>query len=712
MRLTTTYLILFACLLFSCENTPPTSDIDLAGKDWPVYGGDLGGNQYSSLKQVNSENVKQLELAWTYKSDEIGDKNNTQIQCNPLIIDGVLYATSPKIKFFALNAATGEELWSFDPFSMISTQTGFGVNRGLHYWKEGKDVRILGTAGSFLFAIDAKTGLPVESFGDKGKVDLHLGLGEESKERFVGSNSPGVIFEDLLILGTRVSEGKGAAPGYIRAYEVKTGKIKWIFHTIPREGEFGADTWPEGKLDQMGGANSWAGMSLDKKRGMVFIPTGSASFDFYGGDRPGDNLFANCILALNARTGERIWHYQTVKHDLWDRDLPAAPNLISLNIEGKKVDAVAQISKAAWVYVLDRETGEPLFPIEEKSVPASDLPGEYTAATQPFPTLPPPFSRQELTEDGLTDIGEENHAFALQRFKQVRSKGQFEPPSQEGTVIFPGFDGGGEWGGASVDPSGIMYINASEMAWILTMVPLFEEEEGNILIKGKNLYMRSCATCHSSDLSGGAFMGTIPSLVGVKNRLSGKDILSVMENGKGNMPAFSFIKEENREAIKEFLLAYDPDKEAKETVGTEPTYFASTGYHRFFDQEGYPAVKPPWGTLNAIDLNKGEILWQKTLGELPELTARGIPPTGTENYGGPVSTAGNLIFIAASKDEKFHAFDKTSGEVLWEVVLPAGGYATPSIYMVEGKQFIVIAAGGGKMGTDSGDSYLAFSLPD
>ncbi len=697
-------------LITSCEANDPQREF-LPG-EWPVYQGDNNSSQYSPLTEINTGNVNQLEVAWIFNTGDVGDRDRSEIQCNPLMIDGTLYGTTPRLKLFALDAATGQEKWRFDPFSdkRIYLQTR---NRGVAYWASGDRKRIFLTAGNRLFSVDAETGLSDKNFGDgNGYIFLTEGLGRDLRSLDVSATTPGIIYKNLFILGSRVAETAGAAPGHIRAFDVLSGEQKWIFHTIPQPGEFGHDTWPKDAWQTTGGANSWSGISLDAERGIVYVPTGSPAFDFYGGDRPGDNLFGNCLIALNAATGERIWHYQFVRHDIWDRDLPARPNLLTLTIDGKTIDAVAQITKSGHVFIFNRETGEPLFPIEEVPAAPSDLRGEWTAATQPLPLKPPPFARQILTEDNVTNISPESRALVLEQLRLVRSGGQFVPPSVEGTVIYPGFDGGGEWGGAAHDPNnGIMYVNSNEMAWILTMVDLNAEYEGTVPSIGRNTYMAFCAGCHGANRSGDG-KNVNPSLIGIDKRMNKADVLSLLETGKGAMPAFNVISDEHKRALVDFLFS-DP-LPARESAISEQVMeisYSHTGYNRFYDPEGYPAVKPPWGTLNAIDLNKGEIKWQVPLGEFPELTARGIPPTGTENYGGPIVTAGGVVFIGASQDEKFRAFDAETGEILWETQLPAGGYATPCTYEVNGRQFVVIACGGGKMGTKSADAYVAFSLP-
>ncbi len=712
-------LVIWSCIgIFGCSSKQDPYTI------WETYQGDPGSNQYSSLGQINKGNVDQLKVAWVYQTgDSLGQQS--QIQCNPIIVDDILYATSPAIKLIALHAATGELLWEFDPALDFSPH----VNRGVTYWESGSDKRILFTAGSLLFAIDAITGKPVVSFGTAGVTSLKAGLGPRAADLFVISTSPGVIYKDLYIIGTRVSENADAAPGYIRAFNARTGAVEWVFHTIPKPGEYGYETWPEDAYGKIGGANAWAGISLDVERGVVYAPTGSASFDFWGGNRTGSNLFANCIIAIDAETGQRLWHYQTVHHDLWDRDLPAPPNLVTVTHNGIKIDAVAQVTKSGYVFLLDRDTGKPLFPVEERPVKKSDLKGEKAWPTQPFPLKPPPFARQHFSEDEITDISPEAHEYVKTIWTTTKTGEQFIPPSTQGTMYFPGFDGGAEWGGASYDSNaGILYVNANEMPWIQHMVELeldMEDQSEPKTIKdaGEKVYKTNCAICHGQTRQGNT-AGTYPPLLKLEKGLPREITMNIIEKGKGFMPSFNQFSKEKKNALLAFL--YDETVQIDQGNNVNQNWldalskelrefaipYSHTGYNRFFDQEGYPAVKPPWGTLNAIDLNKGEILWQVPLGEFEELTKRGIPKTGTENYGGPVATAGGLIFIAASKDEYIRAFDKETGMELWKHKLPAGGYATPSVFEVNDQQYVVIACGGGKMGTKPGDYYIAFSLPN
>ncbi len=696
-----------------------------ADVDWPVYLGDKASSHFSALKQVNRRNVDRLEVAWIYRAGGMDGQNRSQIQCNPLIVDGILYGTTPDAQLFALSADTGKERWRFNPSSVPGLTKG-GVNRGLVFWADGHDRRLLYGNDHFLHAIDADTGRRVAGFGEGGTIDLKGDLGRDVSGLTLNSTTPGVIFGDLLIMGMRLGEGPApAAPGHIRAYDVRTGRLVWRFNTIPGPGEFGHDTWPPNAHRYVGGGNVWTGFALDEKRGLVFCPTGSATYDFWGGNRLGENLFANCLIALDARTGRRVWHRQIVHHDLWDKDLPAPPNLLTVQRDGKKVDAVAQVTKSGHVFVFNRETGEPLFPIREVAVPRSDLQGESAWPTQPLPVKPAPFSRQLLTYDELTDLSPEAHRQALDRFAKLRPHTPYLPPSREGTIIFPGFDGGAEWGGAATDPDGVLYVNGNEMAWILEMVET-RRAGAEPLATGEAIFLQICAACHGVDRKGNAAQN-VPSLVGVEQRLKKADVLALLKTGKGVMPSFDFLTEKQRQMVVDHLLGVPPSTRpadgsgakaaaarvetstGQDVLGTVP--YTATGYNRWLDTNGYPAIKPPWGTLNAIDLNTGEYRWRVPLGEWPELTAKGIPLTGTENYGGPVVTAGGLVFIAASRDEHLRAFDRETGRELWKVKLPAAGYATPATYSVNGRQYVVIACGGGKIGTKSGDAYVAFALP-
>lgn len=689
----------------------PIAAAHAADTDWPHYLGDKSSSHYSSLDQITPDNVARLHVVWTFHSGGADPQNRSQIQCNPLVIGGVLYGTTPDFQLVAVDAVAGTEKWRFDPAKEGLPKSG--LNRGLVHWSGGEEARILYANDRYLHAIDLRSGKRIPDFGKNGSVDLKEGLGREASDLYLTANTPGVIYRDLLIMGMRLGEGPApAAPGPIRAYNVRTGELIWRFNTIPQPGEPGHETWPPDAHRRVGGANVWTGFALDETRGLVFCPTGSAAFDFWGGDRTGQNLYANCLLALDAATGKRVWHFQFVHHDLWDRDLPAPPNLITVTRDGRRIDAVAQVTKSGHVFVFDRATGEPLFPVEEKPVPPSDLPGESAWPSQPFPQKPAPFSRQVFSHDQITDISPAAHRAVLDRFAKLKPHAPFTPPSEQGSIIFPGFDGGAEWGGAAADPDGMLYINANEMPWILTMVPT----QGNAAATtGEGLYSQLCAACHGIDRKGNPAQN-VPSLVEVAQRLKKSDVMSLLQTGRNVMPSFAFLNEVQREQLASFLFGVANDPARKTEPGSEShlatSPYTTTGYNRWLDPEGYPAVKPPWGTLQAIDLNTGDSKWSVPLGEYPELTARGVAKTGTENYGGPVVTAGGLVFIAASRDEHLRAFDRRTGKELWKAKLPAGGYATPATYSVLGKQYVVVACGGGKMGTKSGDAYVAFALPD
>jgi quinoprotein glucose dehydrogenase len=685
--------------------SPLASAADPANADWSSYLGDKQRSLYSPLKQIDKSNVAKLQVAWTY---ETGDKG--EYQANNLIVAGVLYTPTPTRKVVALDAATGRELWKWEPATERSG-AGKGRQRGLVFWQndDGSEQRIFTGVGNYLFALDAKTGATIRSFGENGSIHLGSGLDTPTPPA-VGLNTPGVIYKDMLIIG-----GIGG-PGALRALDVHTGERRWIFHLIPRPGEVGYETWPPEAYKTATGLMPWCGQSLDEKRGIVYISSKTAEPDFYGAERHGDNLFANSLVALDANTGQRLWHYQIVHHDLLDRDLPCPPVLLTVTHEGKKIDAVAQGTKQGLLFVFDRVTGAPLWPIEEKSVPASDLRGEKAAPTQPFPTKPLPLTRQHYGEEETSPISPTAQAQTLDRIRLSPNFGPFPAPSTRETIMFPGFDGGMEWGGGAADPDGVYYVNVNEMPWIVQMVET-RRADGTPLTRGESDYLINCAACHGLDRKGNP-AGGFPSLLGVNQRKSREEIMKITKQGAGRMPAFDRIPDPQREAILDYVLEVAPinaagraDEGVKPSTSKTPPY-AFAGFRRWLDPEGYPAIKPPWGTLNAVDLNTGELKWKVPLGEYKALKERGIPATGTENYGGPVVTAGGVIFIGATADETIRAFDKETGAILWQAPLPFGGNATPSTYMVNGRQYVVISAGGGKSGRPSGGSLVAFALPE
>ena len=693
--------VLIAATAFTnwCCQTQQTS------VDWREYLGGADRNHYSPLTQIDSLNVHQLQVAWEYHSGDSG-----QVQCNPIIVDNVLYGITATVQPFALDAATGKELWRARD---TTGATWYGTNRGVTYWAEGDDKRILYTKDSWLYAVDAKTGRPIRSFGDNGRTSLGSGLGPRGMRRFVASNTPGAIYEDLIIMPIRLSEGSEGLPGNIQAFNVRTGKLEWTFKTIPHPGEPGYETWPpEAYRDStIGGANNWAGIAVDKKRGMLFVPTGSASFDFYGANRHGDNLYANTLLALNARTGERIWHFQFVHHDILDRDAPAPPNLLTVTHNGVKIDAVAQVTKHGYLFLFNRENGEPLFPIEEIPVPASDIPGELAAKTQPRPVKPLPYARQTFTADDINPDAPNRDELQL-TLRISRSEGPFTPLSTHGTVIYPGLDGGAEWGGSAVDPEGVIYLNNTEMPWRILLDTIAAETRAH---PGQALYMANCASCHGINRRGNPASG-FPSLFEPEKRFTRQHVSTIVTSGKGMMPAFRKFTDEEKKLLVAFLYndkaTVREDKKEPGTPSTRKNDYHISGYTKFLDSDGNPAVKPPWGTLNAIDLNTGEYRWKVPFGEVPALKEKGLPQTGSDSYGGPVVTASGLLFIAGTKDSMFRVYSKNTGKLLWETRLPIPAFATPSTYSVNGRQYIVMACGGAKLGAPKGDSYIAFALPE
>lgn len=689
---------------------------------WSTVKGSPEGLNYSSLAQIDTSNVTKLAIAWEYRTGDADTVHHSQIQCNPIMVDGLLYGTSPQMKLFALDAVTGKERWVFNPFDSLSgnKEAFFILNncRGVAYWSDGKDdKRIFYTAGSYLWCINATSGKPVTAFGNGGKLDLHEGLDRDVKDLFITSTSAPAIYKDLLIVGTRVDEGPAAAPGHIRAYNVHTGRRRWIFHTIPHPGEEGYETWEDTAAYKfIGGANAWSGFTLDEERGILFAPIGSASYDFYGGKRKGNGLYADCLLALDAATGKRRWHFQNIHHDVWDRDLSSPPVLVSLKKDGRTVDALALATKTGYVYLLDRQTGKPLYTVEERPVPSqSDLEGEKLSSTQPHPIKPSPFMRQQMTENDINPyLPDSSRADIKKRWGSYMHNHMWNPPSLQGTVVFPGLDGGAEWGGPAYDPeTGMLYVNANEMAWVITAVPVESKIEAkeNYVQAGKRLYQRNCMTCHGPELLGS---GNFPSIADAGKKYTPVQFEILLHTGRRMMPAFAQLNTEEREAIAAFVLhqkgAGNRPYVAAQTNDATLLPYTTTGYHKFLSKEGFPALSPPWGTLNALNLSTGEWVWRQPLGT--DTTVKGATlPTGTENYGASVATAGGLLFIAATKEAKLRAFNKRSGQLLWEHNLPAAAFATPAVYKINEKQYIVIACGGGKLGTKSGDRYVAFALP-
>jgi len=717
----TILLLLFVFFLYTgCNNQNRT---------WSAYKADAASSSYSVLKQVNKDNVHLLQLAWTFNPNDaaLGSRFGAS-QSNPIIIDGIMYTASARHRIYAIQAGNGKQIWSFDPFN---GGPGGGSFRGVTYWEDGNDKRILFTGGDNLFALQAETGKPVPGFGIEGKVSMNVGIRDDPALISVKPTSPGIVYKDLLIIGNEVSELYGAQPGYVRAYNIRTGKLEWTFHTVPMPGEPGYETWPKDAWKYAGGANDWGGMSLDEKRGIVFLATGSPSYDFYGADRPGKNLFGNCVVALDAKTGKLNWYFQTIHHDLWDYDLPAPPNLVTVERDGKKTDAVAQTSKVGFLYVLDRLTGKPLFPVEERPVPASDVPGEQAWPTQPFPLKPRPYARQYMTTADLYDFSPSSHDSLLKIFNGLRYEGLFTPPSVKGSLNLPGTRGGSEWGGAAYDPAtGVIYLKSNESPEV-DLLQKIEAANTSSNVPGyndgKTIYKTYCASCHKEDRNGDEPL--YPSLIDLKKRMTEAEVLNKIKEGSGRMPSFARILKGHEKPVIDYLFGTrelsqkENDlleikhnrssnievKNEKAEIDTATEYLNVTAYSEFKGPEGHSAIKPPWGTLNAINLNTGEYEWTIPVGNHPEIQKKGEPLTGATSSPGPIVTGGGLVFLAGTRDRKFQAFDKATGKLLWETILPGFGSSTPCTYMCNGKQYIAISVAGNK--EFPAGCIMAFALP-
>jgi len=675
-------LVASLSLLAACtDQAESTQGYVTAGDNWASYFGDAAGSHYSSLDQITRENVAQLEEAWRYETPDAGG-----LQTTPLVIDGTMFVVSPLQKVIALDAATGEQQWIFD--------SGIGVQaavRSLGFWSDGTESRLFTSVASFIYALNPADGKVIADFGDNGRIDLRDNLRGDPENESYHATSPGTVYKDLYILGGRVSESTPASPGDHRAYDVRSGELRWSFHTIPLPGEPGAETWPEDARQTQGGANAWSGTTIDIERGIVFIATGSASDDFYGGDRLGDNLYANCVIALDANTGEKLWHFQAVRHDLWDSDFPAPPVLITVDHDGKRVDAVAAASKNGYIYLFDRVTGESLFPIVEEEVPPSKLPGEVAAATQPIPTIPKPLNHRSINRDQVTDRTPEMRAWAEAEYDDILGMQQHYTPLSVGkkTAVMPGWAGGAEYGGITADAEkGIIYINANNLISVAMLADTDAYQQSG---EGERTYTAQCMGCHGAEMEG--VPPAFPSLVAIEQRLSDEEIADVIQNGRGFMPGFPLLQP----ATVTNIVSYITSGEDSVTPGrlsnrTSNTRYVFTGYNNFTDPEGFPAGPTPWGTLNAIDMNTGEYLWTVPYGEFEKLAEQGITGTGADSHGGTVLTASGILFAGGTeRDRKFYAFDSANGDILWEGALPGFDRATPATYAVDGKQYVVIS---------------------
>ncbi|MFY0254135.1 PQQ-binding-like beta-propeller repeat protein [Chitinophaga sp. 30R24] len=690
----------------------------LSSRNWEEYGGGPDQSKYVVLTQISKDNVKQLQVAWTYST---GD--STEYLFNPIVVDNIMYVVAKNYSLVALDAATGKELWIHANLKGITW-------RGLNYWesKDRKDRRIIFALNNYLQAIDANTGKSIWSFGDHGSVSLKEGLSRDPNTvGRVQSTTPGRVFEDLIILGSSPGENYFSAPGYLRAYNVLTGKLVWTFHTIPQPGEYGYDTWPKDAWKYAGGANTWGEISVDTKRGIAYFPLGSPTYDYYGGDRKGSNLFGNCLLALDARTGKRLWHFQFVHHDLWDYDLTAAPQLITVKHNGKVVDAVAQATKHGFLFVFNRVTGEPLWPIEERPVPKSDMPGEEAWPTQPFQPAIAPFTRHTVTADDLNPYFTAEQQGNWRKRLAAGRAGLFTPPSDKyETFIIPGAVGGANLGNTASDPArGIVYISSQDYPSVFKLENMEEKEArvtGTQHNKGMNAYQQYCQACHGANKAGAAG----PSLLELGKRIDLEGFKNTVALGKGQMPGFQHIDEKTVTELYHYLagntIASKPLPVKKETPVMPAGPVVATGgvpapdgppvrgmgmrYYppgvdspaqRYVSDYGleYPnLMSPVWSSIMAYDLNTGIVKWRHELGQDANIAKLGGKNTGVpigSQRKGMIVTANGLLF-ATSKGGKIYAFDAENGEELWSANLPWETYGMPAMYEAYGRQFIVVSA--------------------
>lgn len=706
--------VLLICLTGAGSQRDATNNMHAV---WRDFGGAPDSAQYSALSQIDSTNVAKLGISWMYPT---GDTNTYFF--NPLVAHGLMYVLARNNSIVALDAATGKEVWihTTDPHTKLIT------DRGINYWEsaDGSEARLFFANNNLLYAIDARTGKTIFSFGEDGSVDLRQGLGRDPETiSLVQSTTPGRVFENLLILGSATNQGYGSAPGDVRAYDVRSGKLVWSFHTIPHPGEFGYNTWPKDAWKTVGGANSWTELSLDVQHGILYVPTASPKYNFYGGDRKGANLFGDCLVALNARTGKRIWHFQMVHHDIWDYDNATAPMLVSVRHNGEMVDAVAQPSKVGFLWVFNRLTGEPLWPIEERAVPASDVPGEQTWPTQPFPLNPPPFARQHFSENDLNSLmsGEERVHFSAE-IRAARNEGLFTPPGLRNTIEMPGNNGGANWGGAAVEPrKGWVYVVSKDLPCMLKLEPertVLAASTAAPVERGRLVYEANCQWCHLKDRAGEP--PAVPSLIHAGQTLSPQQIKSTVTQGQGSMPAFSKLSVADVDALVEYLQHPErggssiDDRTSHSASEEAPRYVSGFGF--MFANSGLSPIKPPWTSLTAYDLNKGTIKWSIPLGDVPDLASKGITDTGSMfPKVGPVVTAGGLIFTG-TRDGKVRAIDEDTGKVIWEKQLNAAIEGIPAVYQANGREYVVFCAAAvsdvhARTKAAVHGAYVAFALP-
>lgn len=687
-------ILMTATMLLSCAGK------DGNANEWPTFNHDPSNNKFSSLSIIDTTNVASLQEAWRFEATA----DDGGLYSSAVMVDNRVIGLMPSRNLVALEAGTGKKLWEFEPDSSAIPNW----SRGITYHK-GKPDRIFLVSGGTLYCLNAEDGKLIPGFGENGRVDFYTGLDVPDSMRAlvpVSTNAPGVVFEDLFIVGCKVPDELPSIPGDIRAFDINTGALKWTFNVIPKPGEFGAGTWGPDARTRNGGANCWAGVALDSKRGIVFVPTASPSFDFYGADRPGQNLFANCLLALDARTGKRIWHFQTTHHDLWDRDNGSPPNLVTVKHDGKEVDAVALVTKMGYLFVFNRETGEPLLDINEVPVDTvSTMPGEKPWPTQPLP-VNPPFVRQGYKAEYF---GRSADWIQGEIDKHKYKTGIYEPPSLEGSIILPTAHGGANWGGASVNPeSNILFVNSTEQPWILKLTDLKQIRAANQM-NPEVLFKTYCSNCHGADKKGN---GVGPDLTGRVKKYRDEQIASIIRKGAPPMPSFNFLSGNQIAAIVSFVkdTVMRQSFETTNVPDNEEPY-GFNGYNFYLDNEGYPAIKPPFGTMSAIDLNTGDIKWQVPLGEDPRFKKMGINNSGMFNRGGGIATGGGLLFIGATGDNKFRAFDQRTGSVLWEYQLPGMAVSIPATYAVGSKQYVVVSVNGNNE-TGFKGGYISFSLPE